>query len=368
MKHLKALDGIRAIAVFLVIISHWLEKSYFSQNFSPGVIGVDIFFVLSGFLITNILLQNRIQAELSDNSKKLVIKNFFIRRSLRIFPIYYLFVFSCLIIGPMTNTHIGYNILYFLTYTTNFYFYHIQAWHGTVSHLWSLAVEEQFYLFWPWVILYTPRKYLLLNIIIFISVGIISGYIIASKGLGDLAHTLPFSCFDSFGLGALLAFILVFHKKHLALMHRILGVTAIVCCLQMLSMRTQWPLLLLPERTAYSIIGLWLISYVVLAQEEHRKPLALLTNRALVFLGKISYGMYLYHLPFPWDTNYLYRHFNYRIPASVMPYQAYIVFAENIVLLIMLSWTSWLVLERPILRFKQYFDYQAYKPLLVAKQ
>jgi peptidoglycan/LPS O-acetylase OafA/YrhL len=366
MKHLTALDGLRAIALFLVIVSHWLDKSYLVQAVAPGAIGVDIFFVLSGFLITTILLQNKRQAEAQGNDKMVVIKNFFIRRSLRIFPIYYLFVSACFVIGPITGTNIREHILYFLTYTSNFYFYKQQAWDGIVSHLWSLAVEEQFYLLWPWVILFTPRKYLLGAILLFIIVGTGSGYIIASRQLGDFALTLPFSCFDAFGLGALLAFILVFHKNQLALTCRVTGVAAIICFIQAASMQTQWPLVLLPDRTVYAIIALWLIARIVLAQEAGRKPSALLTNPRLVFIGKISYGMYLFHLPLAWDVSILYDLINHWLPAALMPYQAYIVFAENMVLLVGLAWASWVLFERPILRFKQYFEYQGSAPLPVA--
>jgi peptidoglycan/LPS O-acetylase OafA/YrhL len=366
MKHLTALDGIRAIALFLVIVSHWLDKSYLVQAVAPGAIGVDVFFVLSGFLITTILLQNRLQAEALGNSKSVLIKSFFIRRSLRIFPIYYLFVAACFVIGPITGTNIRQHALYFLTYTSNFYFYQQQAWDGIVSHLWSLAVEEQFYLLWPWVMVFTPRRYLLVAILLFIGVGVGSGYVIASKNLGDFALTLPFSCFDAFGLGALLAFVWVFHKNRLALASRILGIAAIICGVQALSMQTPWPLVLLPDRTVYALIGLWLIARVVLAQETNQKPSVLLANPVLVFIGKISYGMYLYHLPLAWDSSLLYACLNHRLPAVVMPYLAYIVFAENMVLLVALAWASWLVVERPMLRFKQYFDYQAHEPAPVA--
>lgn len=346
----------RAIALLLVIISHWLDKSAFSRTVKPGAIGVDIFFVLSGFLITTILLQSRQHAETRGTSKKVVLQHFFIRRSLRIFPVYYLFVGACLVLAPLTGTQIRQNALYFLTYTTNFYFYQQQAWDGMVSHLWSLAVEEQFYLLWPWVMVYTPRKYLLGSILAFISVGLVSGYVITHQGLGDFALILPFSCFDAFGLGALLAFVLIFHRTQLARLHRLLGGAALICGLQALSWHTPWPLLLLPGRTVYSLLTLWLLAQLVLAQERGQRPPALLTNRALVFLGKISYGMYLYHLPLAWDAEYLYQQLNHRLPGALQPYQPYLVFAENMVLLILLSWASWVLLERPLLRFKQYFE------------
>jgi peptidoglycan/LPS O-acetylase OafA/YrhL len=339
----------------------------FVRAFPLGAIGVDTFFVLSGFLITTILLENRMRAEVQGNTKKAIIKSFFVRRSLRIFPIYYLFVFACLVFAPMTGTDIRQNALYFLTYTSNFYFYKRQAWDGMVSHLWSLAVEEQFYLLWPWVMLYTPWKHLLFAILTFVGVGVVSGYVIAGRGMSYFALTLPFTCFDAFGLGALLAFVLVFHKKQLTAMHRVLGVVAIVCVLQTLSRLTPWPLLLpLPDRTVYSLMALWLIAGVVRAHEQGTTQPALLTNRVLVFLGKISYGLYLYHNAMYRDVETLYYYLNWRLPAFVMPYFAYVIFAENLVLVVLLSWASWVWLERPILRFKKYFDYQAPQPLPVA--
>ena len=93
MQYFKQLDSIRAIAVLLVIIHHWFPERNPINTYTGFFNGVDIFFVLSGFLITRILLENRNEAERQAQSKSRVIKSFFVRRVLRIFPIYYLLIF-----------------------------------------------------------------------------------------------------------------------------------------------------------------------------------------------------------------------------------------------------------------------------------
>ncbi len=207
MKYIRQLDSIRAFAVFLVILSHWFSP-YSAINFFPnGAIGVDIFFVLSGFLITGILLENRKFAEANEFSKSTTVKNFYVRRVLRIFPVYYLFIFLLLIFHEHTGTHIKSAFPYFVTYTSNYYFFNLQEWDGMLSHLWSLSVEEQFYLIWPWVMIFVRRKYFLHAVIIFLCIGIATTNIFIHNNIADLLTT---TCFDSFGFGAFLARFSVF--------------------------------------------------------------------------------------------------------------------------------------------------------------
>src|SRR5690242_17773107 len=113
MIYIKQLDAFRAIAVLMVIGFHWVPNRF---GFIPlGPMGVDIFFTLSGFLITRILLSNR---KASGESRLTLIKNFVIRRTLRIFPIYYITVLAMALLLPFIREHIA----YYLTYTTNFLF------------------------------------------------------------------------------------------------------------------------------------------------------------------------------------------------------------------------------------------------------
>src|ERR1700733_11280286 len=105
MTYIKQLDSLRAIAVILVIVSHWMSGDSIIGRFPTGSIGVDIFFVLSGFLISKILFDNRNKSEELNISKSATIKNFYIRRALRIFPIYYLTIFILLFIHKYTGTN-----------------------------------------------------------------------------------------------------------------------------------------------------------------------------------------------------------------------------------------------------------------------
>jgi len=360
MNHIKALDSIRAFALFGVIVSHWLIGTPWLSVFNPGQLGVNTFFVLSGFLITGILFRNREKAEMEGNSKKAVIKNFFVRRSLRIFPIYYLTIFTFLVFEAATNTHIKESFIYFLTYTSNFYFYKKQAFDGMISHLWSLAVEEQFYLIWPWVILFIPRNYLLSSIMAFIGIGIFSEYMLCDNNYTDLSYMLPFTSFASFGLGALLSFILVFHKNHLPNAYRTLSILAVICSVLLIGFTTRGYPLLLPIRTVHSLLALWFIAHIVLRQERKQSQLWILDNQTLVFIGKISYGMYLFHVPLGYGYPYLDKYINSMLPSFISSSHHYskFVFVENFILLIMLSWGSWVLLERPILKLKKYFEYQ----------
>jgi peptidoglycan/LPS O-acetylase OafA/YrhL len=133
------LNGIRFIAVMLVLLDHWLIPI---NPFSfLGHLGVVIFFVLSGFLITRILFENADDCRNNQSSPTAKIIRFIYRRSLRIFPIYFLFLFVGLVFG-LSNMRSLWPYLFF--YLPNFYIMFKGTWLGIWDHLWSLAVEEQY--------------------------------------------------------------------------------------------------------------------------------------------------------------------------------------------------------------------------------
>ena len=140
------LDGVRAIAAMMVIFFHMGQMGIPLRGpISFGQSGVDLFFVLSGFLITSILLKARPE----DWGE---VRKFYVRRSLRIFPLYYGYLIVATIFGAGV---------------TGFYWVYLQNYRiamgapmGEVGHFWSLAVEEQFYLVWPFVVLFLPRRHL----------------------------------------------------------------------------------------------------------------------------------------------------------------------------------------------------------------
>jgi len=144
------LDGIRGVAILLVLLCHaamWLPESVVRSVLLEGKIGVDLFFVLSGFLITGILLDTR--------SDRHALRNFYVRRGLRIWPLYFCFLLAAFVslrtlmppsIAPWVYVLFAQNFVYWVSAGP------------VLEPMWSLAVEEQFYLVWPWVALRARRE------------------------------------------------------------------------------------------------------------------------------------------------------------------------------------------------------------------
>ena len=168
-EYLPALDGIRGLAIILVMLYHFSIPFQLSGhlNFLDGLVGtflqvgwvgVDLFFVLSGFLITGILYGTA--------GKDNYLKNFFVRRFLRIFPLYYLMLFMLIIIIPnfipslasKTDQMVD-NQVWFWSYLINWRISYLGTFEGIQGgYMWSLALEEQFYLIWPFFILFFRKN------------------------------------------------------------------------------------------------------------------------------------------------------------------------------------------------------------------
>ena len=359
MHYIKQLDSIRGIAVLLVILSHWVPISFFQAG---AFIGVNTFFVLSGFLITNILLHNKDRAEALNHSKVLVLKNFFFRRALRIFPIYFLVVFTLYLLGEGRIHNINAEIGYLLSFTINFHFASLKYFGDFTAHLWSLAVEEQFYLVWPWLALCLPRKYLPVAIGLFILTGFTSQLFIKDH----FDYLTTYSCLDAFGLGALLSWVYVYYLHHLKKTFRVFSVLVIVyVSFTILYLLNLLPILP-PTRTLVSLLAVWLIAYIMvkLQANKNHKFTFLLNNTKLIFLGKISYGVYLYHFYIPYLGIRLVNGLQKLLPAFLQPYSFIFIGIGIFSLIIIFSWLSWRFIEMPIMRLKKYFEYTTPAPNL----
>ncbi|MEO7356301.1 MAG: acyltransferase [Ignavibacteria bacterium] len=350
VKFMPQLDSLRAFAVFFVLVEHWLYHFEWLKIIPFGMIGVTLFFVLSGFLITQILISSRLNIEAKGGTKIQVLKQFYIRRTLRIFPIYYLTLFILYILNVQG---IREKFLWFLFYASNIYFYKINDWAGNLSHLWTLAVEEQFYIIWPFIILFIPKKYLLKSIIGIIIFGpVFRTYLFIISGGTDwgstFIHILTPSCMDCFGLGALLAYYKVFGncKNILSSKQALIFLIINIACVVILSFFEENAISVFLFRFNISVICMFIIYKSITG--FHGVAGKILENPVIMFLGKISYGLYLYHNFIPIIYAFL----------GLPPVQNINVnFILQLSILIIISTLSWYLIEKPINSLKKYFSY-----------
>ena len=361
--HIKQLDGIRAIAVLLVIVSHWLPGGIPSR-FGFGAIGVDIFFVLSGFLITRILIVERLKfsAEPLTFSRLKSIKNFMVRRSLRIFPIYYLLLILLVLFAKQLPNPVAQDWSWYFFYLQNILFYINQGWPGgKLSHLWSLAVEEQFYLIWPWLILFVSQKWVLKIMVFSFFIGIASVYCLTKLKGGAMAEVLTPTCMQAFASGGILAYFHVekggeFHqlKYHfmipglISFAYLILGLNGVLP-------------LYVDLRTIMSIVMVGMIAFVLIDSTSFLS-LKILGNPILVFLGKISYGVYLFHNFVPVLMNaFLHKLEKNNFGSEILVYkehlynQGILFYSICFCLLILMTTISFYIIEQPVNKLKRYF-------------
>ncbi len=278
MKHMPRLDALRGLAVLAVLVYHFGPRLPIS-----GALGVQLFMVLSGFLISSILLEMKAR-ELPLGK---CLKKFYMRRAFRIFPLFYVvFAIGCVLALPGFRKYWPYHLFY----ASNFPSVHSGG-VGTVGHFWSLAVEEQFYLLWPLVLIVIPWKKLPAIMVGFGVVACAYRLWVESGQPLHFYYLLPAS-FDYFALGGLLAL-----RPYISSVERwtrplsdwrVLNGLIIValCC---------------GRAGVYSPCGyrfcLGLIFAGVIARCADGTGWRILDSCCLQYLGRISYGIYLYHLP-----------------------------------------------------------------------
>ena len=248
---------------------------------------MELFFVLSGFLISSILWRGRLAVRAGAASASGVWKRFLLRRTLRIFPPYYLLIAVALVAGLGITAS---NAKWFVSYLSNVYIVRRGDMTGPTVPLWSLAVEEQFYLLWPALLLFLPRR--AIAALLAAAVVLSPAYRVLSLHRGEWgAHLLLPGCLDLFALGAVLGILGVEASPRRRTFERVsLPIAAILGLAAFASPADfQRPL-------ARSAMGFLTVALVGGADRGFRGPgRRLLESRPVVYVGKISYGIYLYH-------------------------------------------------------------------------
>ncbi len=364
--HLVPLDGLRGIAILAVMLSHLFAVNYEAQRlpmrligeiFFWGLWGVDLFFVLSGFLITGILVDSL--------NRPHFFRNFYMRRVLRIFPLYYGVLFLLFALTGVLHIHWHGLQLPLLLYLQNGWrtqpLTELMGVNISLNHLWSLAIEEQFYILWPLLIFLsrTPRRILWVALA---GCALALAFRLTLWGVWHNGFTTHFNMFarsDTLLLGALLA--LAYRSSYWGALQRasrpVFVGTALLLIVSVAGANL-WPFRspFWPFAVHYSFVAVAagaLLTWSLRLGSFSR----LCSSRFLRFFGKYSYGLYVLHMTFlPLLTRTIHSYF------LALTGSKAIAVAGNAVCVIAIScaaaWISFHGYEKRFLRLKRYFEYQ----------
>jgi peptidoglycan/LPS O-acetylase OafA/YrhL len=348
--YIPGLNGLRAIAVFLVILSHRLPVGHFFLQFPIGDYGVTLFFVLSGFLISRLLFFQIQNQSVNEISNFIILKKFILRRSLRIFPIYYLLLFFMYFTDGIIGNRFREHFSWYFFYAANYLNYTTDKWFGGLAHLWSLSVEEQFYLLWPVCLVFIFKN----NLLRFLGFVILLGTVYPFFFDGN-AEILTLSCVNAFGIGALLAYVEIIRPDWILFFNTSLKWLFVPVLAILLINNLIFKIPYFSERLAISILSVSLISFCRF-HSKHFIVQQFLENRILEFVGLISYGIYLYHNILPKYWSWGLQQMEIKTPSSLGQF-SYFEFVLQTLFLVFLSYLSWIIVEKPILKLKKYVAY-----------
>jgi peptidoglycan/LPS O-acetylase OafA/YrhL len=369
--HIASLDGVRGLAISLVLMEHLLWANpdtgyrvldFVSKIRSSGWVGVDLFFALSGFLITGILFDTL--------HSKHYFKNFYARRMLRIFPLYYavlLILFVALHPRSFEQARPFVRLVFYLQNTPVWWSPLMPAATiGLTNHLWSLAVEEQFYLVWPVIIFFVrDRRWLLWVALLLASVAPITrAILLAQGGSFGSTYTLTFCRADSLLCGAWLALVMRgdSQSKVLRFAAPVFAVSFAGClAIAWTGGGFDWLVSPAINLYGYSVIAIASTAFIAMSLKPRSLLAKAMNNGILRSLGKYSYGIYiLHHIVSLCAEVTILSFLRTRLESRVLYHLLSAMIVLSVTLL--LAWLSYNFYERRFLQLKRYFRYSAPQP------
>jgi len=343
------LDGLRALAILGILFEHF--GMALPALLRCGPLSVRFFFVLSGYFITLSLWKLKAEISESNCGSFLPVCRFYLSRFLRIGPPFYL----ALTVGALLGiAEVRTNFFWLATFQANNYIAYIGYWPEAISHFWSLAVQEQFYLIWPVIVLTLPKRWFLPTMGAFIVFGLFFRlFCIATDAPTLMRWVTIFGCFDSFAVGAMVAYL---RQARLLDQIRFLSRT-ILFAMPLAAFACFFlgrALMTLPENNLFlaltesvdAVFLAWALSMALVGVKGHYARF--LSWKPLVYLGRISYGIYVYHV-----------FVIIVISPLLIPYgltEEHFAFGRIAILLMLtlaVSSLSWHYLEQPFLAWKK---------------
>jgi peptidoglycan/LPS O-acetylase OafA/YrhL len=359
-RHYAALDGLRGVAILSVMLYHF-TGGYKGANpilrlwgliADAGWMGVDLFFALSGFLITGILYD----AALAEHK----VKNFYARRALRIFPLFYAVLFGLLLLTPALQLHWRPEHLLYFFYLSNvavLFMPNFQLPNHWINlgHLWSLAVEEQFYLLWPFVVwrIRDRKRLLWLILAVLVAGPLLRGFFLA-EGMNALAMSrLLVTRADSLLFGGGVALLARGPSADRIPAKRILLISASLLAILLFLAHGPEATSLWISTIGYSAIAACSASVIYLAQQGSNWVSTLFDQPFLQFFGRYSYGLYLFHGLYFVYLRHLSQTVEHRLHSGLLA--QLLIIAFGFLLSIALALLSYHFFEAPILKLKRRF-------------
>jgi peptidoglycan/LPS O-acetylase OafA/YrhL len=333
-----ALDGMRAIAILLVMAYHFKIP-----GFESGYLGVDIFFVLSGYLITSLVILER---SITGGFRP---KHFYIRRIIRLYPALILFMLPMMFVVPADQTLSG------LFYYSNLKlaFGDLGLFQGPLCILWSLSIEEQYYLLWPWLLSYflkiQSRALWLLGALIVLSimVGLFRANLYLSGATYQRWYFGTDTRIDGLLVGSGLAVLLksdLVRQLNLYRFSRVAFWSGSCTVLSILAINSEKVLVL--GGLSMFHLGVALILFALVSPEATLTPRFLMW-KPLVYVGQISYGLYLWH-----------QLINSTFSGLGSPQLSLIGILVRCAVSLLIASISYIFIEKPILHYKDHFQPQ----------